>query len=454
MSDENRTRKNDGDQTSDRLEKDDDYKFIKETIKDKPLNKRVLFTKIAGFIGAGILFGAAAAVTFAGVFPAAENYLKQEEEPPKVNIPRDEPEVTATPAPVTDPPTPTPAPATPIPETPSSVPEETREKLGLKDYENIYQEVLTISEEPRKALVTVSGLSEQETVLDSTYLNSGQSVGIIIVDNGSDLYVLTEKQATDDAAKIRVTLADGSIVDGRLQKSDGRTGLAVVLVAKEQLKKETQESISVAVLGNSYSLIQGKPVIAIGSPSGYHDSVSYGTITSVGNRVAVTDAEYNLLTTDILGSSKGSGVLLDLNGEVIGIIAQSYGTQDDDTKNMVKGLAVSQLKPLIEILSNGEDIRYLGVKGQDVTEAISQSTGIPQGVYVDGVEEDSPAMRSGIQSGDVIVKMNDEEVTTMQKYSSRLQKFRNGQKVRLTVMRSKGAEGYSALEIQLIIKVN
>ncbi len=460
MSNKN-NKKNNGDRTTDRLEKEDGYKFIKETIKERPINKKTLFMRIAGIMGAGMLFGATAAVTCAGVLPVAEKYWEDNEETPKVDIPYDELEPTEaaeedgnsqsdqepeeTPAA-----TPTPT-ETPTPEV-TAAPEE--ENVGLADYEDIYQEALQISEEPRKALVTVSGVSDQETILGNTFLSSGQAAGIIFTDNGNDLYILTEKQATDNASKIQVTLSDGSIVEGRLQKSDSRTGLAVVLISKEEVGEESLENISVAVLGNSYSLMQGKPVIAIGSPSGYHDSVSYGIITSVGNKVAVTDAEYNLLTTDILGSSKGSGVLLDINGEVIGIIAQSYGNQDDESKNMVKALAVSQLKPLIECLSNGEDIRYLGIKGQDVTEAISQNTGIPQGVYVDEVEEDSPAMLSGVQRGDVIVKMDQEEITTMQKYSSQLQKYSEGQDVTLTVMRSRGEEGYSSVEIGLTVRVN
>ena len=89
-----------------------------------------------------------------------------------------------------------------------------------------------------------------------------------------------------------------------------------------------------------------------------------------------------------------------------------------------------------------------------MTEAISQNTGIPQGVYVDEVEEDSPAMLSGVQRGDVIVKMDQEEITTMQKYSSQLQKYSEGQDVTLTVMRSRGEEGYSSVEIGLTVRVN
>lgn len=447
-------KKNNGDLEQDGLEQENDYKFIRETIKDRPINKKLLAMRIAGALGAGVLFGAAAAVTYAGVLPAVREYMEANEETPKVDIPYDEPAATESPAPTPEPSEAPEPEATPTPTpVPTQTPEPEEQMAGLADYENVYQEVLEIAEEPRKALVTVSGVSDQETLLGNTFLSSGQAMGIIFTENENDLYILTEKLATDQASQIQVTLADGTVAEGRLQKSDAASGLAVVLVSKENLSEETKEAISVAVLGNSYSLMQGKAVIAIGSPSGYQDSVSYGIITSVGNKVAVTDGEYNLLMTDIPGSSQGSGVLLDRDGEVIGVIAQSYGSEDDDMKNMVKALAVSQLKPIIERLSNGEDIRYLGIRGQDITEAVSDNTGIPQGVYVDEVGEDSPAMRSGIQRGDVIVQMDEEEITTMQKYSTQLQNCREGQEVTLTVMRARGAEGYSPVEIQLTVEI-
>ena len=107
---------------------------------------------------------------------------------------------------------------------------------------------------------------------------------------------------------------------------------------------------------------------------GYSDSVAYGVITSVTNKISTLDTEYNLLTTDINGSGEGSGVLINLDGEIIGIIAQSYSTED---KDIITALAVSQIKDLIESLSNDEARPYIGIKGQDVTAQISHRTGIP-----------------------------------------------------------------------------
>ena len=83
------------------------------------------------------------------------------------------------------------------------------------------------------------------------------------------------------------------------------------------------------------------------------------------NSVSKIDAEYGILTTDIVGSEKGSGVLLNTEGELIGVIAQSFAL--GDSKNMVTGLAISQIKELIETLSNNQSIVYMGVTGETIT---------------------------------------------------------------------------------------
>ena len=62
--------------------------------------------------------------------------------------------------------------------------------------------------------------------------------------------------------------------------------------------------------------------MAVGSPVGYSNSIAYGVVTSVTNKISALDNEYNLLTTDILGSTDGSGILVNLAGEIVGIIAQ------------------------------------------------------------------------------------------------------------------------------------
>ena len=185
-----------------------------------------------------------------------------------------------------------------------------------------------------------------------------------------------------------------------------------------EVSAETKADISIAPLGDSYNVKQGEPVLAIGSPMGYSDSVGYGIVTSTTNKVSKVDSEYGLITTDITGSSQGSGVIMNLDGEIIGIIAQSFA--NEDTKSLITGISISQCKELIQILSGNQGIIYMGITGENITSEISEKKGIPVGVFVEQVEVDSPAMQVGIQNGDVIVEINGETVETVKGYQQQL----------------------------------
>ena len=132
-------------------------------------------------------------------------------------------------------------------------------------------------------------------------------------------------------------------------------------------------------------------------------------------------------------------LVAELDGKIVGVIAQSFSGEADT--GVVTALSISDLRKLIEQLSNNEDLIYLGVRGQDISSSLSQKTGIPTGIYVNSVEEDSPAMNAGIQNGDVIVKVGNESVETLSRLRTRLDQSKKDQKIKVTAMR-KGAEGY------------
>ena len=141
------------------------------------------------------------------------------------------------------------------------------------------------------------------------------------------------------------------------------------------------------------------------------------------------------------GSTDGSGILVNLDGEIVGIIAQSYSAKGN---NVVTGIAISQIKKLIENLSNNVSRAYIGIRGQDVTEELSDKTGIPKGVLISRVADDSPAMMAGMKEYDVIVKLGEHKVETIKQYHEQLGKYSTGDVVTVTAMR-KGAEGYAEM---------
>ena len=413
------------------------YKFMKETIKKEPPDRKKWLIRCLLFLCAAVLFGLIAAVTFVVTEPKISAALNGTE---KVDIPTDEepePDGNAAADPgASSTPTPTPAPT-----------EEPDEEITLEDYENLYKEMLAVAETPKRALVTVIGITNQMDYFHQNYENQQQITGLIVAEEGQDLFILTEYRVVENVERIQVTFWDSSTVDAIYQRHDANTGLTILKVELSKLSESTREGMEVAPLGNSYSVSQGDPVLALGSPMGYSDSVAYGVVTSVTNKISTLDTEYTLLTTDILGSPEGSGILINLDGEIVGIIAQNYSS---DSKNIVTSLAISQIKSLIETLSNNEARPYIGIKGQDVTDELSERTGIPKGVLVNSVAEDSPAVYAGIMEYDVIVQIGDEKVQTLKQYQEQLSKYSPGQTVTVTAMR-KGAEGYAEMQFEVTI---
>ena len=453
------------------------YKFMKESIKKQPPDWKKMVLLIAGWLALAALGGLVAAAVFAVTEPKIAEAVTREEPPAKVDIPGDEdpnsgqePDETITAssasAPVDSSGSGSEISSSTVDSSTSessvsestvsesTVSESTEEngaaegtESSLKNYEALYQDMLGVTEKPKQALVTVIGITNQMDYFNQNYENQQQISGLIVADNGQDLFILTEYRIVENVERIQVTFWDETMVDATYQRHDPSTGLTIVKVDESKLDEGTRNGLAVAPLGSSYLVSQGDPVVAVGSPVGYSNSIAYGVVTSVTNKISALDNEYNLLTTDILGSTDGSGILVNLDGEIVGIIAQSYSAKGN---NVVTGIAISQIKKLIENLSNNVSRAYIGIRGQDVTEELSDKTGIPKGVLISRVADDSPAMMAGMKEYDVIVKLGEHKVETIKQYHEQLGKYSTGDVVTVTAMR-KGAEGYAEMTFDVTI---
>ncbi|WP_461879517.1 S1C family serine protease [Fusicatenibacter sp.] len=448
------------------------YKFMKESIKKQPPDWKKIVLLIAGWLALAALGGLVAAAVFAVTEPKIAEAVTREEPPAKVDIPGDEdpnsgqePDETITASSasasvdssgsgseISSSTVDSSTSESSVSE--STVSESTEEngaaegtESSLKNYEALYQDMLGVTEKPKRALVTVIGITNQMDYFNQNYENQQQISGLIVADNGQDLFILTEYRIVENVERIQVTFWDETMVDATYQRHDPSTGLTIVKVDESKLDEGTRDGLVVAPLGSSYLVSQGDPVVAVGSPVGYSDSIAYGVVTSVTNKISALDNEYNLLTTDILGSTDGSGILVNLDGEIVGIIAQSYSAKGN---NVVTGIAISQIKKLIENLSNNVSRAYIGIRGQDVTEELSDKTGIPKGVLISRVADDSPAMMAGMKEYDVIVKLGEHKVETIKQYHEQLGKYSTGDVVTVTAMR-KGAEGYAEMTFDVTI---
>lgn len=423
-----------------------EFDFIKEKIKDKPINKRRLLLKaIYNLLGA-IIFGAAACFVFVLLEPYFEERLYPEKES-KITIPKDIIPQEIEPAPEKK------EEKEPEPE-PKKEPENqtvvVQEQLEPEDYQELQNKLYAIGQQASKSLVTVTGVTSGVDWFDTPFESEDSSAGIIIENNGQELLILTEKKIIVDAKAIHITFIDETEASASLKKYDGNTGIAVIAVPLTEISEETMNQISVAALGNSYAITQGTSVIAIGSPLGANYSILCGTITSSQNTVSTIDTNYTIFTTDIIGNENGSGVLLNLQGEVVGLVLQDYNNQSN--RNTITALSISELKQVIEDLSNNRDISYVGLRISTVTNDIAEEYGIPKGVYIKSVELDSPAMAGGLQAADVITAINGEEVINAVQYYQKIYERQPEDEITIAVKRQNG-EGYVELECKVTVGI-
>lgn len=239
-----------------------------------------------------------------------------------------------------------------------------------------------------------------------------------------------------------MTLVNRDSVDAVLKNYDTVTDLAVLSVNLADVPEGAMEQIQMANLGSSRNMRAGDLVIAVGSPAGISGSVLYGNLVSSSYPVSVIDGEYDLLLTDMWKASESSGVLVNPEGQIVGLIEQEY--RGPGGKDSLTAYGISGVKDVIEHLSNSQDLVYIGIMGTDVTEEIAEEQSIPVGVYVTSVEMNSPAMDAGIQQGDVITEISGQAITSISEIQEMLLKFSREQVIQVSVMRL-GKEGYKEI---------
>jgi serine protease Do len=444
-------------QTNEENEEKENFSFINEKRKEKPVNKRRLLSYAVFTVAMAILFGLIASFVFVIAKPEFENMINPPEEP-VVTIPKDE---------ISDTQETEQMPDTAQEETESQEPEiseDTRQEetesqepeivyvpqeLEPSDFQQLQNKIYEIGREANRFVVTVTGVKSDTDWFNNAYESRGQASGILIADNGQELLVLTEHKVISDAQEIYVTFINDTSVKAEIKKYDGETGITVLSVPLNEVDSETMEAISIAELGNSLLTPQGTIAVAVGSPLGTNYSILIGNITSTTNVISTTDANYTVFTTDIIGSKDGSGVLINLQGQVIGLVMQDYSSSGDE--NTLTAISISELKAVIEMLSNGKDIPYIGLELTTVTNEIAQEYDIPKGAYITNVKMDSPGMAAGLQKGDVITAVDGDTINSVDGYERKLLSQTPGQDVEIVVQRQSG-DGYT--EITCIVNVS
>ena len=446
--------------------KTENYQFITEKRKNKPINKQKLLWRIVTTVILAMVFGAVSAGVFTtmvkrnGSADMREKVDFTPEENPSDGAPETGSDNTAVSAEEAEAEAETGTEAeetSAAPEEPVSRNEAVQEKeetgsvsaasigtriinnnivqrvsIGIADYKHLYEDLYDAATRASRSIVTVIGTSSDTDWFENTYENTDQASGLILADNGRELLIVVDSGIFDENDRIRVEFSDGTKAEARMGMSDANTGLTIVGVELDQIGEETKDVISEASLGNtSASNMVGEPIIAIGSPIGAN-SIAYGFVTSTGQTLSMVDRNIRLVNTDIYGSRGASGVIVDYNGSVLGIITEKKS--DYATANLISAFAISDLRNSLEKLSNGSSLVRMGIYGTNVPEEAMEE-GVPEGAYVAEIVMDGPAMEAGIQSGDVITRIGTQEIKSFDEYEKVLQNSQPNDNAVVTVMR-------------------
>ncbi|MDE1873010.1 MAG: trypsin-like peptidase domain-containing protein [Thaumarchaeota archaeon] len=280
-----------------------------------------------------------------------------------------------------------------------------------------------------KSVVNIASVKMIQDQMYGVFPVQGVGSGVIIDKDG---YILTNYHVVDDAEKIRVTLSDSRVFNGKVVGMDPPTDLAVI-------KIDTKEKIPVSKLGDSSKLKVGQIVLAVGNPFGLTGgpTVTSGIVSSLNRGIQTENGMLELIQTDAaINPGNSGGPLVNIAGEVIAI----------NTANMPYAQGIGFAVPvdtakaiLEELIKKGHVSRpRIGITSMKITRNLERYYRLPvsEGILVIQIEPSSPADNVGIRKGDIIEKIDRNKITEPSEISEYIRKKQVGDEITLAINRN------------------
>ena len=309
------------------------------------------------------------------------------------------------------------------------------------------QNVASVVNEVMPSVVSITSTIQSSNYYGfGTQESEGAGSGFIIAKTKDSLMIATNNHVVSDATTLTVGFVDDTTAKATVVGTDSSADLAVISVKIKDIKDSTASKIKVATLGSSDDLKVGEEVVAIGNALGYGQSVTTGVVSAKNREVSLTDGTMNLLQTDAaINPGNSGGVLINMDGQVVGI--NNAKLEDTSVEGMGYAIPITTAKTILTDLMNAgsvstKDAAFLGVVGRDINESYSSALGIPSGIYVSQVVSGSPAEKAGISAGDVIVKFEGNNVSTMSGLKEKVAIKKANTKVKITFKRANQSGTY------------
>ena len=256
--------------------------------------------------------------------------------------------------------------------------------------------------------------------------------GFVITTDG---YIVTNQHVVSGATAVNVTLYNGQTYPATVVGGDSDYDVAVLKIEADGLQTVT--------LGSSAELNVGDTILAIGNPLGELTfSMSKGIVSCCDRAINVDGTPFNMIQVDCsINPGNSGGALVNLYGEVVGIVSAKYSSYSSTT---VEGLGfaipIDDVQTIItDIMENGQvtDKAYMAITAGTMTESMAAQyrIDVTKGVFVFSTVEGGAGEKAGLKLGDVITKLNDTDITSMEDLAAAKKNFKAGDTVTLTVYR-------------------
>ena len=258
----------------------------------------------------------------------------------------------------------------------------------------------------------------------------GGGSGVIV--DGKKGYIITNHHVVDRADEIKIFTKDGDEYLAEVIGSDRGTDIAV-------LKIEPSENLLPINLGDSSLLRVGDFALAIGAPFGLSQTVTSGIISALGRPQMTSDGFGEMIQTDAaINPGNSGGALVDIDGNLVGIPSSIF-TRGGGNIGIGFAIPVNTVKNIMQQIIEFGSVRrgLLGVIISDINQEIAEQLGldISKGALIQEVSPDSAAEDAGLEAGDVIVGVNEVEISNSSELRNAIGLKRSGERVKITVIR-------------------
>jgi serine protease Do len=269
------------------------------------------------------------------------------------------------------------------------------------------EEALTASEAfervaPAVVIVSVNGVIDHSGFIPKEVEGIGS--GFIINEEG---YILTNYHVIEGAKEVTVTLSDGRDVPAKVINYDENQDIAMLKLNDDSVKVP-----GIVELGDSSVLKPGEEVLAIGTPLSkeFNQTLTGGYVSAVNRSVETsTGVKVNLIQTDAaINPGNSGGPLINTKGQVVGI--NTLKISDSNVEGIGFAIPINEVSERIESLS--KPILNLGISVREINSDLAKQYDMEEGLYIAQVSEFSPAEKSGLQIGDVMVKFDGQKIKT------------------------------------------